>query len=121
MHPSEIGVRRPKPRGPYQRNIFAEVNNAALSQIKSLAERWLPRTRMSGSNLMALNPTRVDKSIGSFGINVKTGAWADFATDEAWCAPIGWSSLNVSAWLAFGLSGRCFWAQAVGSPRRCAA
>lgn len=83
MHPSEIGVRRPKPRGPYQRNIFAEVNNAALSQIKSLAERWLPRTRMSGSNLMALNPTRVDKSIGSFGINVKTGAWADFATDEA--------------------------------------
>ena len=87
MHPSEIGVCRPKPkpkpRSPHKRDIFAEVNAAAHSQIRSLAERWLSRTRMSGDNLMALNPTRADKSIGSFGINVKTGAWADFATDDA--------------------------------------
>ena len=88
MHPSEIGVHRPKPTPkpkpkPHKCDIFAEVKSAAHSQIRSLAERWLPHTRMSGSNLMALNPTRVDKSIGSFGINVRTGAWADFATDDA--------------------------------------
>ena len=40
--------------------------------------------------------------------------------DEEWSAPTVWSSLNVSAWLAFGLSGRCSWALAVGSPKRCA-
>lgn len=86
MHPSEIGVRRPKPkpkpRSQHKRDIFAEVNDAAHSRIKSLAESWLSRTRMSGDNLMALNPTRADKSIGSFSINVRTGAWADFATND---------------------------------------
>ena len=38
-----------------------------------------------------------------------------------WSAPIGWSSLNVNAWSAFGLSGRCFWAPGGGSPKGCAA
>ena len=36
-----------------------------------------------------------------------------------WSAPIEWSSLNVSAWSAFGLSGRCFWALVDGNPERC--
>ncbi|TJZ79811.1 PHP domain-containing protein [Paracoccus hibiscisoli] len=38
-----------------------------------------------------------------------------------WSAPIGWSSLNVSAWSVFGLSGRCFSVPAAGMPKRCAA
>ncbi|SDX89806.1 hypothetical protein SAMN04488238_1389 [Roseicitreum antarcticum] len=36
-----------------------------------------------------------------------------------WSAPNEWSSLNVSAWLAFGLLGRCFWALVDGIPERC--
>jgi hypothetical protein len=65
------------------RNIFEEVNLAAKPQIKELAQRWLGQTRMSGDNLQALNPTRADKNIGSFSINIRTGVWSDFATQDS--------------------------------------
>lgn len=91
MHPSEIGLRRPacKP-GPRSNSaqhgrhdvIFRAVNDAARHQIRALAERWLGKTRMSGDNLLALNPTREDRNLGSFSINTKTGLWADFATGD---------------------------------------
>ncbi len=44
------------------------------------------------------------------------------STGEAfnWSAPIEWSSINVSAWSAFGLSGRCFRALVDGIRERCA-
>lgn len=35
-----------------------------------------------------------------------------------WSAPIGWSSLNVNAWSASGLSASCFLARAGGSAAR---
>lgn len=86
MHPSEIGRRRligkAAPRHLPSDDIFHAVNDAARSRIRDLAERWLTRTRLSGENLMALNPTRADKSIGSFSINIRTGLWADFATGD---------------------------------------
>lgn len=91
VHPSEIGRRRPSPKPalhpsrPRQAdpvNIFQTINDTALSQIRPLAERWLTTTRMSGDNLMAINPTRADKKIGSFSINIRTGKWADFATGD---------------------------------------
>lgn len=37
-----------------------------------------------------------------------------------WSAPVEWSNLIVSAWLAFGLSERCFQALVGGIPERCA-
>jgi Trk K+ transport system NAD-binding subunit len=40
---------------------------------------------------------------------------------DAWRAPIGWSSLNVSALSAFGPSERCFLVQADDSPMNCVA
>jgi hypothetical protein len=40
--------------------------------------------------------------------------------DTPWSAPIEWSNMNVSAWSASGLSGRCFRARAGGIPGRCA-
>lgn len=45
----------------------------------------------------------------------------DFCPESSslWSAPVEWSSLNVSAWSAFGLSGRCFWALVDGNPERC--
>ena len=91
MHPSEIGLRRPAPKPVPRSNpsregsasdIFCAVNAAARGQIRALAERWLATTRMSGVNLMALNPTRADRRIGSFSINTRTGLWADFATGD---------------------------------------
>lgn len=91
MHPSEIGLRRPlhnpapRPNPAKQgkhNDIFGAVNNAARHQIRALAERWLGKTRMSGDNLLALNPTREDRRIGSFSINTRTGLWADFATGD---------------------------------------
>lgn len=86
MHASMIGQRRPKAKGrPYKasnRNIFEEVNAAAQGRIESLARGWVSKARMSGDNLFALNPTRADKKVGSFCINVRTGVWADFATDD---------------------------------------
>ncbi len=84
MHSSEIGKRRTKSRARnrFQDKIFVAVNEAAKDQIKDLASKWVSKFRMSGDNFMALNPTRADKNIGSFAINVRTGAWADFATND---------------------------------------
>jgi hypothetical protein len=36
-----------------------------------------------GSEWIALNPTRADRRLGSFKINLYTGRWADFATGDA--------------------------------------
>jgi hypothetical protein len=86
MHASMIGLKRPKgkgrPRKASNRNIFEEVNAAAQGRIESLVRGWVSKARMSGDNLFSLNPTRADKTVGSFCINVRTGVWADFATDD---------------------------------------
>ncbi|PVH28239.1 hypothetical protein DDE20_14145 [Pararhodobacter oceanensis] len=75
---------RPKPNyNASTSDIFREVNEAARGQIRELAERWLSKTRRSGDNLLALNPTRNDKNIGSFSINTRSGVWADFATGDS--------------------------------------
>ena len=92
MHPSETVKKGTKPVGlrPTARrtyipstNLFEEVNAAAKGRIESLCRGWLGRCERSGVNLLALNPTRADRKIGSFSINVHTGVWADFATDDA--------------------------------------
>lgn len=86
MHTSMIGRKRPKakvrPRKAFNHNIFDEVNAAAQGRIESLARGWVSKARMSGDNLVALNPTRADRTLGSFCINVKSGLWADFATGD---------------------------------------
>jgi DNA primase len=86
MHASMIGVTRPKPKGrpgkAPKRNIFEEVNAAAQGRIEALVRGWVANARMSGDNLLALNPTRADKKVGSFCINVRSGIWADFATND---------------------------------------
>lgn len=39
---------------------------------------------------------------------------------DGWSAPIEWSGVNVSAWSASGLLGRCFRVLVAGIPERCA-
>jgi len=61
---------------------FAHVNSAALVQLPALLARWLPDGRFQGDEYVALNPNRLDRHLGSFKINMKTGRWADFATND---------------------------------------
>jgi hypothetical protein len=61
---------------------FARVNRAALPYLPDLVRRWLPQGRLQGLEWVALNPTRADRSLGSFKINIVTGKWADFATGD---------------------------------------
>jgi len=48
------------------------------------------------------------------------GLMVEYLCRSGWSAPIEWSIINVSAWSAFGLSGRCFRALVDGIPERCA-
>lgn len=61
---------------------FQGIANAALNAAHTLVPSWLPQGRRDGHEYKALNPTRADSKIGSFSVNLNTGAWADFATDD---------------------------------------
>lgn len=61
---------------------FKAANQAALGQLADLLQSWLPGGRFEGNEYVALNPTRNDRHLGSFKINVRTGKWADFATGD---------------------------------------
>ena len=61
---------------------FRRIADAALRSLESLCMEWLPGGHRDGHEYKALNPKRADSRIGSFSINLNTGAWADFATDD---------------------------------------
>jgi len=61
---------------------FSRIAAAALGAIDQLLAEWLPHGRRDGREYKSLNPTRSDGCEGSFSINLRTGAWADFATDD---------------------------------------
>lgn len=61
---------------------FAAINVVCLSQSHSLVRSWLPDGQQRGREWYALNPTRADRHIGSFSVNLDTGRWGDFATGD---------------------------------------
>lgn len=61
---------------------FKVVADHALANAVSLLEQYLPDGKLQSHEYVALNPTRADSKIGSFKINVSTGAWSDFATGD---------------------------------------
>ena len=67
---------------------FAEINRAALAHWPALLERWLPDGRREGREWVALNPNRVDRHLGSFKVNLTSGAWSDFAVGAAGGDPV---------------------------------
>jgi hypothetical protein len=67
---------------------FAAVNAVALPALPALLERWLPGGRKEGHEYVALNPTRADRHLGSFRVNLRTGRWADFATGDKGGDPV---------------------------------
>ncbi len=60
---------------------FPAINRAALASLPALLRRWLPDGRLLGREYTARNPRRADRHPGSFRVNVRSGKWADFATD----------------------------------------
>ena len=62
---------------------FKGIAAAALASAKSLLQEWLPGGRFEGREYSALNPTRNDRTLGSFKINWQTGEWSDFADPNA--------------------------------------
>jgi len=61
---------------------FQEVSRFTLMKSNDLLRQWLPNGKVVGNEYVALNPTRHDKKLGSFRINMLTGKWADFATGD---------------------------------------
>ena len=61
---------------------FGAIATASLPYLPDLARRWAPEGRRIGNEWIARNPTRDDRSPGSFKINLRTGRWADFATGD---------------------------------------
>ena len=69
-------------RGAAERIDFKGVADAALNSAEQLLKLWLPDGHKSGPEWKAKNPTRGDTHAGSFSINMVTGAWGDFASDD---------------------------------------
>ena len=61
---------------------FALVNHVALPLLPAVCRRLLPGGRQEGREYVVLNPTRADRHLGSFRINLTTGRWSDFATGD---------------------------------------
>lgn len=67
---------------------FPSINAAALAVLPSLLSRWLPDGKRQGQEWVSRNPRRADRRPGSFRVNMTTGKWADFATDDRGGDPI---------------------------------
>jgi hypothetical protein len=65
------------------RIAFRRIADAALDHADTITRRWLPDGRREGTEWVSLNPTRNDHRAGSFKVNLKTGAWGDFASGDA--------------------------------------
>jgi hypothetical protein len=82
----------------HRRIAFARIAAEACANCAAIVAQWLPRGKRCGHEWCALNPRRNDHRIGSFRINLRTGAWADFAIDER-----GGDMISLAAYL-FNLS-----------------
>ena len=67
---------------------FARVNQMALAAFPAVLARLLPRGKAVGRELVALNPRRSDRNLGSFKVNQFNGRWCDFATGDKGGDPI---------------------------------
>lgn len=61
---------------------FEEINSACIAQSQTLLDRWLPGGKFIEGEYCPLNPTRSDKTPGSFRIDPHSGSWIDFATND---------------------------------------
>ncbi len=67
----------------YNSNIFEDAHRVINSIGKlNFIRNLLPNGRLEAGEFVALNPLRIDKKLGSFRINIISGRWADFATND---------------------------------------
>ena len=77
----------------YERDFFAEAHTLLKQQgYKNYITKLLPSGKWQGNEYVVKNPTRNDNKAGSFRINGVTGAWSDFATNDAGKDLIGLTS-----------------------------
>ena len=62
---------------------FDAIAAAALPVLESLLCEWLPGGKRDGSEYVAVNPTRGDRKAGSFRVNITTGVWCDFSSNDS--------------------------------------
>jgi hypothetical protein len=67
---------------------FEAINRAALAAFPVVLARLLPGGKRVGAEIVALNPRRADRRLGSFKVNRYNGRWADFATGDKGGDPI---------------------------------
>jgi hypothetical protein len=61
---------------------FPALNRLALQNLPAVFGRFLPGGITRGHEYIARNPTRTDRALGSFKVNLHSGRWADFATGD---------------------------------------
>lgn len=84
----------------YTVDYFAEAHKKVNSiGVENYIRQLLPNYKKEGQDIVALNPTRNDKNLGSFRINVNTGKWIDHATGEG-----GGDAISLTAYVK-GLRG----------------
>jgi P4 family phage/plasmid primase-like protien len=67
---------------------FQSINSATLGVLRVLLPQWIPGGIFRGNEYVVANPTRDDKTPGSFQINAATGIWKDFASGDGGKDPI---------------------------------
>ncbi|WP_016955508.1 DUF927 domain-containing protein [Catenovulum agarivorans] len=65
-----------------QKLNFKAVNDTALTRAEQVSAHFAPNGTRQGHEWIALNPTRADNKKGSFSINLNTGVWCDFSTND---------------------------------------
>ena len=77
----------------YTRDYFTEAHQILNSQgYKNYIQQLLPGGKFQNNEYVVKNPTRLDNKAGSFSINVTSGKWSDFATNDAGNDLIGLTS-----------------------------
>jgi putative DNA primase/helicase len=61
---------------------FKKINQLAMAQAENVVSNYAPNGKLEGREWVACNPSRSDNSARSFSVNVDTGLWADFATND---------------------------------------
>jgi hypothetical protein len=67
---------------------FDRINKAALAAFPAGLARLLPKGKAIGRELVALNPRRADRNLGSFKVNRISGRWCDFSTGDKGGDPV---------------------------------
>ncbi len=62
---------------------YKAIADSAASSAETLVSRWLPGGKKRNSEYFVCNPLRADSKPDSFAINLNSGKWGDFATNDA--------------------------------------